>query len=224
MRTISVLLSLVLAAPALADTSAAADDPVPNHTLPLEEALKPVKGSGQLNAKIDLEHDGKPLGSFTCALYDKQAPKTVANFVGLALGLRPFKDPASGKWIKKPFYNGLGFHRVIPEFMIQGGDPDGNGRGGPGYSFEDEFDPELKMDKGGILAMANRGPATNGSQFFITEKGAPWLTGRHTIFGQCEPVDLVAKVARVPRGPGDRPTAPVTIKKVTITRGKATKK
>jgi peptidyl-prolyl cis-trans isomerase A (cyclophilin A) len=138
--------------------------------------------------------------------------------VGLARGVRPFKDK-TGQWVKKPLYDGLVFHRVIPGFMIQGGDPDGTGRGGPGYEFADEIVPDLKLDKPGVLAMANKGPGTNGSQFFITEKETAWLTGRHTVFGQCEPSELVGKVTAVPRGPGDRPTDAVTIKKVTILRG-----
>ncbi len=221
MRTISWIAPSVLfgflAQPALADSSAG--DPLPDHTMKLEDAEKGLKGSGTLEAKIDIEQGGKPLGTFTCELYEKQTPKTVANFVGLARGLQPWKDPKTGTWMKKPFYDGLTFHRVIPGFMIQGGDPKGNGTGDPGYSFEDEFVPDLKMDKGGVLAMANRGPATNGSQFFITEKGAPWLTGKHTIFGACEPVDLVTKITGVPRGPRDVPTEAVTIKKVTISRG-----
>ena len=211
-----ILGSLFLAAPVFADaTVPAATGPVP-----LEEALKGVKGTGTLTAKIDVEQAGKPMGSFTCELFEKQTPKTVANFVGLARGLQAWKDPKTGNWVKKPLYDGLAFHRVIPGFMVQGGDPKGNGTGDPGYAFEDEFVPDLKMDKPGILAMANRGPATNGSQFFITEKGAPWLTGKHTIFGACEPTDLVAKITGVPRGPRDVPTDPVSIKKVTISRGK----
>src|SRR6185369_15158402 len=129
----------------------------------------------------------------------------LANFVGLARGLRPWVDPATSQWVKKPLYDGLTFHRVIPEFMIQGGDPKGNGTGNPGYQFEDEFDPSLSMDKPGLLAMANAGPGTNGSQFFITEKGAPWLTGKHTIFGQCQPLDLEMKIARLPTGPRNAP-------------------
>jgi peptidyl-prolyl cis-trans isomerase A (cyclophilin A) len=164
------------------------------------------------------------IGSFSCELFDKQAPKTVANFVGLARGVRPWKDPKTGEWVKKPMYDGTIFHRVIPEFMIQGGDPKGNGTGDPGYEFGDEFADGLSMDKGGILAMANRGPGTNGSQFFITEKATPWLTGKHTIFGQCTPLDLEMKIARVPVGARNMPNEPVTIKKVTIARGAAAKK
>jgi peptidyl-prolyl cis-trans isomerase A (cyclophilin A) len=215
MRT---LLALFLAAPAFADTTvAAATGPIT-----LEEATKGLKGSGALTAKIEVAQAGKPMGTFTCELFDKQAPKTVANFIGLARGLQAWKDPKTGAWSKKPLYDGLTFHRVIPGFMIQGGDPKGDGKGDPGYAFEDEFVPELKMDKGGLLAMANRGPATNGSQFFITEKPAPWLSHpvpKHTIFGSCAPVDLVTKITVVPRGEHDAPAEPVIIKKVTISRG-----
>lgn len=217
---IAIALGLTLVSlPALADTAAGAGDPVANHTITLEEATKGVKGAGTLMAKIDVEQAGKALGSFTCELFEKQAPKTVANFVGLARGVRPWKDPKTGEWVKKPLYDGTVFHRVIPEFMIQGGDPKGTGTGDPGYEFGDEFDPSLQMDKGGILAMANRGPGTNGSQFFITEKATPWLNGKHTIFGQCAPLELELKIARVPTGARNMPNDPVTIKKVTITRG-----
>jgi peptidyl-prolyl cis-trans isomerase A (cyclophilin A) len=193
-------------------------DPIQTHTIAIEEAVKGVKGAGALIAKIDVEQAGKPTGSFSCELFEKQAPKTVANFVGLARGVRPFFDEKSGAWTKKPFYNGLVFHRVIPDFMIQGGDPRGVGTGNPGYMFEDEFVDALKMDKPGVLAMANAGPNTNGSQFFITEKATPWLNGRHTIFGQCEPGDLVGKLTRVP-AEGSKPKDALVIKKVTISRG-----
>jgi peptidyl-prolyl cis-trans isomerase A (cyclophilin A) len=219
MRIAIALFLTLLAVPALADTAAGAGDPIPNHTISLEDATKGVKGSGTLMAKIDVEQSGKSLGTFTCELFEKQAPKTVANFVGLARGVRPWKDPKTGEWVKKPLYDGTIFHRVIPEFMIQGGDPKGTGTGDPGYEFGDEFDPSLQMDKGGILAMANRGPGTNGSQFFVTEKATPWLNGKHTIFGQCTPLELELKIARVPTGARNMPNDPVTIKKVTITRG-----
>jgi peptidyl-prolyl cis-trans isomerase A (cyclophilin A) len=213
--SLSVLLALSLmgAASARADD----DDPAKGH-FTLEEATKGLTGSGPLTAKIETT-----LGTFTCELYDKQTPVTVANFVGLARGLRPFKDK-SGTWVKKPFYDGLIFHRVIPGFMIQGGDPLGTGTGNPGYRFEDEFSPDLKFDKPAILAMANAGPATNGSQFFITEGTPAHLTGRHTIFGLCDPLSLVTKITGVERGPRDKPTTDVVIKKVTISHGKGKKK
>jgi peptidyl-prolyl cis-trans isomerase A (cyclophilin A) len=213
--------SLLVAPRVQADVTTGGADPIPNHVLTLDQATKGLKGTGPLVAKINVEQAGRPLGTLTCELFEAQAPKTVANFVGLARGERPFKDPKTGEWVKKPFYDGLVFHRVIPDFMIQGGDPRGNGTGDPGYEFADEIDDSLKMDRGGILAMANRGPGTNGSQFFITEKATPWLSGKHTIFGACEPVDAVAKIARVPRGGKDVPMETVTIKKVTITRGPA---
>ena len=215
MRTLTVVGLLALAPLARAQST----DPVPNHVMPIEEAVKGVKGAGALMAKIEVEQGGKALGTFNCELFEKQTPKTVANFVGLARGLRPFKDK-SGAWVKKPLYDGLTFHRVIPNFMIQGGDPAGTGSGTPGYEFEDEFNPDLKLDGAGILAMANRGPATNGSQFFITEKATPWLSGKHTVFGKCEPTDLVTKITHVPtNGPRNDPTTPVIMKKVTISRG-----
>ncbi len=223
MRTVIVIALATFSVPALADTAAGGADPIASHTISLEDATKGVKGTGTLMAKIDIEQAGKTLGSFTCELFDKQAPKTVANFVGLARGVRPWKDPKTGEWVKKPMYDGTVFHRVIPEFMIQGGDPKANGTGDPGYEFPDELAEGLQMDKGGVLAMANRGPNTNGSQFFITEKATPWLTGKHTIFGQCQPLELEMKIARVPTGPRNMPTEPVVIKKVTITRGAAKK-
>jgi peptidyl-prolyl cis-trans isomerase A (cyclophilin A) len=218
------VLIVPLAALALASAPSVAradgdDDPVQGHTITVDEATKGLRGAGPLMVKIEVAQSGKTLGSFSCELFEKQTPKTVANFVGLARGVRPWKDQ-SGQWVKKPLYDGLVFHRVIPEFMIQGGDPKGNGTGDPGYAFEDEFVDSIKMDKGGLLAMANRGPATNGSQFFITEKGTPWLTGRHTIFGQCDNLELEKQIARVAKGPRDMPTQPVVLKKVTISRAK----
>ena len=194
-------------------------DPISVHTLSVDAATKGLKGQGPLMAKIDIEQSGKSMGAVTCELFEKDAPKTVANFVGLARGTRPFWDDKKKSWEKRAFYDGLVFHRVIPDFMIQGGDPKGVGTGNPGYQFEDELVESLKLDKPGVLAMANAGPGTNGSQFFITDKATPWLNGRHTIFGQCEPVDLVAKLARVPKGAHDVPTEALVMKKVTITRG-----
>jgi peptidyl-prolyl cis-trans isomerase A (cyclophilin A) len=155
------------------------------------------------------------LGEIRCRLYHKEAPQTVANFAGLALGNKPFKDPASGNETKKRFYDGLTFHRVIPDFMIQGGDPLGQGTGGPGFTIPDEFGPGL-THKPGTLSMANAGPNTGGSQFFITEKATPWLNGKHAIFGECKDVARVAQIARVPAGPGNRPHESVKIERLDI--------
>jgi peptidyl-prolyl cis-trans isomerase A (cyclophilin A) len=186
----------------------------------LEEATAKLPGppTAPLVAVIDTSK-----GKFTCELFEKQAPVTVANFVGLARGLRAFKDPKTNQWVKRPFYDGLIFHRVIPGFMIQGGDPLGVGIGNPGYKFEDEIAPDLKFDKPGQLAMANAGPATNGSQFFITEGAPQHLTGRHTIFGQCEPASLVTQITAVEKGPRDKPVKDVVINKVSISRDKKAK-
>ena len=164
------------------------------------------------------------MGTLRCKLFPKEAPKTVANFIGLADGTKEWKDPATGQTKHGvPLYSGTIFHRVIPEFMIQGGDPLGTGTGDPGYKFADEIVASLTFDHPGRLAMANAGPGTNGSQFFITEKPTPWLNGHHTIFGQCDDssVELVKKIARVPKGPGDKPTTPVRINKIVIERGTA---
>lgn len=158
-------------------------------------------------------------GKFKIKLFNEQAPKTVDNFVGLAEGTKEFKDPKTGQPTKKKFYDGLIFHRVIPNFMIQGGDPLGNGTGGPGYQFGDEIVATLKHDKPGILSMANAGPGTNGSQFFITVAKTNWLDGKHTVFGEVvEGMDVVNNIAMVKTGAQDRPVEPVTIKTVTIER------
>ncbi|MCB4756586.1 MAG: peptidylprolyl isomerase [Elusimicrobia bacterium] len=158
------------------------------------------------------------MGSFVVKLFPNEAPKTVANFVGLAEGTKEFVDLKTGQRMKKPFYDGLIFHRIIANFMIQGGDPMGTGTGGPGYQFEDEFNSPRVFDKPGILAMANAGPNTNGSQFFITVVPTPWLNKRHTIFGEVsEGYDVVDKIGRVPTEPGNnRPLQPVILERVTI--------
>ncbi len=161
------------------------------------------------------------MGRITCQFYQRQAPKAVANFIGLAEGTKDWTDPATGKvQHNKPFFDGTTFHRVIPEFMIQGGDPTGTGMGDPGYRFDDEFDPHLNFDKPGRLAMANSGPNTNGSQFFITEAPTPSLNQQYTLFGQCDDasVQVVKAIARVPRDSRDKPLTPVVLKKVTIVR------
>jgi peptidyl-prolyl cis-trans isomerase A (cyclophilin A) len=156
-------------------------------------------------------------GNFNVRFFDKDAPKTVANFVGLAEGTI---DPATGKAGKsKPFYDGLTFHRIIDGFMIQGGDPRGDGTGGPGYKFADEISPNLKFTRAGLLAMANAGPNTNGSQFFVTLAPTDWLNGKHTIFGEVvEGMDVVAKIGKLKTARGDRPLQPVIVKTVTIER------
>jgi peptidyl-prolyl cis-trans isomerase A (cyclophilin A) len=159
------------------------------------------------------------LGRLTCKLFDKEAPLTVANFIGLATGTKTWTDPITlQKVTGKPFYDGTTFHRVIPSFMIQGGDRLGSGSGDAGYYFADEFSPALRFDVPGRLAMANAGPGTNGSQFFITETPQPALDGKHTIFGQCDThtVLMVATIARVDRNSDDKPLTPVVLNKVTI--------
>jgi peptidyl-prolyl cis-trans isomerase A (cyclophilin A) len=159
-------------------------------------------------------------GQIVCRLFEKDAPKTVTNFIELAEGKREWTHPVSRKKSKDRLYNGTIFHRVIPDFMIQGGDPAGNGMGGPGYEFEDETrGSPHRFDKPGKLAMANAGPNTNGSQFFITVAPTSWLTGKHTIFGEVvEGQEVVSKITAVPRNRQDRPTTDVTLKSVTIER------
>jgi peptidyl-prolyl cis-trans isomerase A (cyclophilin A) len=161
------------------------------------------------------------MGRITCKLYDKEAPETVANFIGLAEGTKDWTDPTTHKKMhNKPLYNGTVFHRVIPEFMIQGGDPTGTGMGDPGYFFQDEFNENLNFTVPGRLAMANSGPNTNGSQFFITEVPTEHLNQKHTIFGQCDDsgVLVVQSIARVERNPQDKPLEDVVLKKITIVR------
>jgi len=220
MKIAQLIAPLALALVGLPGAAHAADpDPVAGK-FSLADATKGLTGTGKLTAKIETT-----LGTFVCELFEQDAPLTVANFVGLARGLRPFLDPKTGQWQKRPFYDGLTFHRVIPSFMIQGGDIKGNGTGEPGYTITDEKNAPHKFDKGGIMAMANRGPNTAGSQFFITEAPQPPLDdggmagGHYQIFGQCpEHVDLVKKISRVPRTPMDRPMTDINIVKVTIER------
>jgi len=158
-------------------------------------------------------------GSFTVRLYDEEAPRTVANFVELAEGRKEFTDPRTGQRSTAPFYDGIVFHRVIDGFMIQGGDPLSKGFGGPGYKFADEFHPRARHDRAGILSMANSGPDTNGSQFFITLGPTPHLDNRHSVFGEVvDGLDVVKKIGKVPTGAQDRPKTDVVIKTVTIER------
>jgi peptidyl-prolyl cis-trans isomerase A (cyclophilin A) len=159
------------------------------------------------------------MGNIVCKLFEKEAPKTVANFIGLAEGTKEFTNEKTGQKAKRNYYDGLTFHRVIPNFMIQGGCPRGDGRGGPGYTFQDEFHPALKHATPGKLSMANAGPNTNGSQFFITVAVTEWLDGKHTIFGEVvEGMDVVTKIVNTPRDSGDRPKTPVVMQKVKIER------
>jgi peptidyl-prolyl cis-trans isomerase A (cyclophilin A) len=157
-------------------------------------------------------------GTIVCRLFEKEAPKTVANFTELAEGKREWTHPVTRNKSSNKLYDGTIFHRVIPDFMVQGGDPAGNGMGGPGYKFEDETKGSPhKFDKPGKLAMANAGPNTNGSQFFITTVPTDWLTGKHTIFGEVvEGQDVAEKITRVPRGAQDKPKTPVVLETVTI--------
>jgi peptidyl-prolyl cis-trans isomerase A (cyclophilin A) len=164
-----------------------------------------IPGEGPLRITIDTT-----MGTLQGVLYEEKAPKTVANFVALATGA------VTGK----PFYDGLVFHRVIPDFMVQGGCPQGTGTGGPGYVIKDEFGPGLKHNRGGLFSMANAGPNTGGSQFFITEVATPWLDGRHAIFGEVDDasLELIKKITRVDRDRRDRPAQDVVIKQVSIFR------
>ena len=158
-------------------------------------------------------------GTFKARLMPDHAPITVANFVDLATGKREWRDPNDGERKSEPLYDGTIFHRVIPDFMIQGGDPLGSGTGGPGYRFEDECPPGgPKLDRPGLLAMANAGPNSNGSQFFVTVKATPWLTGKHTIFGEVtEGMDVVEKISTVETAAQDRPAEDIVLERVEIT-------
>jgi peptidyl-prolyl cis-trans isomerase A (cyclophilin A) len=178
----------------------------------LGQATKNLTGKGPLMAEIRTDK-----GSLNCELYEDKAPVTVANFVGLARGLRPWKSP-QGEWVTRPAYDGTTFHRVIKGFMIQGGDASGTGKGGPGYVIPDEVWKDARHDRAGLLCMANRGPNTNGAQFFILDGPAAHLDGGYTIFGECQPASTVHAIANVPVREG-RAIEPPRIEKISIRRG-----
>jgi peptidyl-prolyl cis-trans isomerase A (cyclophilin A) len=198
-----------------AEVPVSPDDPVKGK-FTLADAEKGLPGKGDLIAKIKTDK-----GTLECQLYADKAPITVANFVGLARGLRPFKDP-DGKWVKKHGYDGTTFHRVVKDFMIQGGDPKGTGSGEPGYVIPDEVWEDAHHDQRGLICMANRGPNTNGMQFFVMDGAASHLDGSYTIFGKCGPDDVIEALASVPVR-GERAVDPPKIEKVTIARAPAQK-
>jgi peptidyl-prolyl cis-trans isomerase A (cyclophilin A) len=184
----------------------------------LATATAGIAGTGQLVADIETSE-----GKLSCKLFEDKAPKAVANFVALARGIQSFKDPGTGKWVKRPAYDGSSFHRIIKGFMSQGGDPTGTGTGDPGYTFADE-NPGAKHDRAGLLCMANKGANTNGMQFFITDGAAAWLdynppanTTSYTNFGECAPLEVVHKLGSVPTA-GEKPLNKPIISKVTIRR------
>jgi peptidyl-prolyl cis-trans isomerase A (cyclophilin A) len=220
-RTLALVLACsVFSAQAQTQSTPASSQQLPDAPSTTSQIKPPVVPTGP-TAVIDTT-----MGRLTCKLYEKEAPITVANFIGLSEGTKDWTDPKTlQKMHHQPFYNGTTFHRVIPQFMIQGGDRVGDGTGDPGYFFQDEIDPSLTFDQPGLLAMANAGPGpsgggTNGSQFFITEEPVPQLNGKHTIFGVCDAhsILLVASIARVERNSNDKPLTPVVINRVTIVR------
>jgi peptidyl-prolyl cis-trans isomerase A (cyclophilin A) len=187
---------------------------MPNATFPEIRA----EGTGQLYARFVTT-----LGNIVVRLEEQRAPNTVKNFVGLVTGAQEWVHPGTGQVQKgTAYYDGTIFHRVIPDFMIQGGDPLGMGTGGPGYRFQDEFHPELRHSGPGVLSMANSGPGTNGSQFFLTERATPHLDNRHSVFGNTVAgVDVIKKIARVARGARDRPVESVVLQRVEIFRSES---
>ena len=173
-----------------------------------------VPGDGELHAVLHTNH-----GDIDIEFFEERAPRTVANFVGLATGERTWTDPKTGEDRNDPFYDGLIFHRIIDGFMVQGGDPTGTGRGGPGYQFEDEFHDELRHDRKFRVSMANAGPDTNGSQFFITLRETPHLNDKHSVFGQVvDGTDVVRTIAQVETNADDRPIEDVVIESVDVER------
>jgi peptidyl-prolyl cis-trans isomerase A (cyclophilin A) len=230
MKLAIALLASALAAPALVSSASAQQTTTATPSTPQTPATKPASNDdlpdGPQPTTAALIHPNGPtvvmdtsMGRITCQFYQRQAPNAVANFITLANGTKDWTDPTTNKkQHNKRYYDNTIFHRVIPDFMIQGGDPTGTGMGDPGYSFNDEFDPNLNFDVPGRLAMANSGPNTNGGQFFITEQAYDSLNQHYTIFGQCDDssVLVVKTIARVERDDKDKPLQPVVLKKVTI--------
>ncbi|WP_336025296.1 peptidylprolyl isomerase [Halobellus salinisoli] len=156
-------------------------------------------------------------GDITLELFEERAPRTVENFLGLATGEKEWSDPETGETRTDSLYEGTIFHRIIDDFMIQGGDPEGTGRGGPGYTFDDEFHEDLSHDGAGVLSMANRGPNTNGSQFFITLGAQPHLDGKHAVFGRAvEGMDVVEEIGNVPTDRNDAPLKDIEIESIDV--------
>jgi peptidyl-prolyl cis-trans isomerase A (cyclophilin A) len=189
----------------------AGDDPLGGEWS-LADATDGLVGAGPIRARIDTAR-----GALTCTLYADRAPSTVANFVGLARGVRPWRDGARGPWVKRPFYDGTTFHRIIRGFMIQGGAPVGDTSGGPGYAIDDEVWPGATHDRAGLLCMANAGPNTGGSQFFVTDGPAKHLDKGFTIFGECSPLSTIHALAAWPVA-GDKAIDPPAIRTITISR------
>jgi len=181
---------------------------------------------GNIHPPINIPGDGQLMARFTTSmgvmeaeLYETDCPNTVANFVGLATGNKSYVNPNTSQPSNEPYYDGTQFHRVIPRFMIQGGDPTATGRGGPGFRFSDEFNPKLRHDGPGVLSMANAGPNTNGGQFFICEVATPHLNDRHSVFGKVvSGVELIAKITHVQTDGRDKPVTPIVLEKVEIYR------
>lgn len=230
LKTVLLCLSLSLAACKDSDKKESTEGGTPpsattpaKPTAPAAAAPPAEAAAGEWTKKVQAGQDVYATletnqGAIVARLFSKDAPKTVANFVGLATGEKAWTDPKTGQRVEgKPLYDGVIFHRVIPGFMIQGGDPTGTGRGDPGYRFEDEFQSGRTFNKTGLLAMANAGPGTNGSQFFITTSMPDYLNNRHTIFGEVvSGYDVVEKIANVQRDPRDKPLEPVVIQKIAM--------
>jgi peptidyl-prolyl cis-trans isomerase A (cyclophilin A) len=204
-------------APPTETAPAAPSTAKPSETEKPAETAKPsaAKHGPGVYAHITTNH-----GDMVARLFDAEAPKTVENFIGLAEGKKPWRNPRTNTMVRRPYYTNLTFHRIIPGFMIQGGDPEGTGSGGPGFTFEDEFSPKRRHNKAGILSMANRGPDTNGGQFFITLAPTPHLDNRHSVFGELvDGTDTLVAIGKVPTRKADnRPLKSVVIKSVRIER------